>query len=339
MDWYIECGGAYNINNQKVFGRKIFVSPKDVASIAKNKFNNIDAYSTNYIYNNEDQNKSDLLGPMYIDLDGEIYDSESYNKVKQDALIVLSYLKTHLKVPKDFVRIYFSGNKGFHIIIPHIVFGIQPCQDLNAKYKIIALELNKHTINKTVDTRIYDKKRLIRLPHTINAKSGLYKVPMTEEILRASTYQSMRLYANSDKNINVVEAMLVNESRQAFHDMTKIKPKIRKERDNTSFVNPNFEIPPCIKYIYANGAMEGGRNNTLIILSSALLQKGLELEECIDKMHEWNEDKNEPALEHSEVELTVRSAYKNLVDGRRYGCASISEIGACVGEHCKLYNK
>lgn len=339
MDWYIECGGAYNINNQKVFGRKIYVSPREVSEIAKKKFNNIDAYSTNYIYNNENQNESDLLGPLYVDLDGDITDNESYDKVKQDALIVISYLKTHLKVPKDFIRIYFSGNKGFHIIIPHIVFGIQPSKDLNSKYKTIALELNRHTINKTVDTGIYDKKRLIRLPHTINAKSGLYKVPMSEEILRASTYNTMKMYASADKTIDVKEAVMVNECRLAFNEATKEKQKTRNTSKRTSFINKDFEIPQCIKYMYANGANKGERNNTLIVLASALLQKGMELEECIDKMNDWNENKNEPALSEHEVDATVRSAYRNLLDGRRYGCASIKEIGACIGSHCKLYDR
>lgn len=336
MNWYIECGGNYIINNEKVFGRKVYIHPSDIQKTIKKRFNNRDAYTTNYLYNEEDQNSSDIIGPLYLDLDGDIHDEESYKKVKQDALTTISFIKTHLKVPKEYIRLYFSGNKGFHIIIPHVVFGIQPCKDLNSKYKTIALEIKKHTLNQTIDTAIYDKKRLIRLPHTINGKTGLYKVPLTEEILRASTYNSIKLYASCDRSIEVTEASLIETCRLAFNEMTKPKEKV-KRKTNTNFVNPNFEIPLCVKYIYANGAIQGSRNNTLIILASALLQKGMELEECIDRMNEWNEEKNEPALNSSEVEATVRSAYRNLVDGRRYGCASIQELGMCVGQQCKLY--
>lgn len=337
-EWYIECGGKYNINNQMVFGRKIFINPKDIEETVAKRFNNVDAYTTNFLYNHEDQNQSDLIGPLYIDLDGDIKDESSYAKVKQDALTAISFIKTHLKVPKEYIRLYFSGSKGFHIIVPSIVFGIRPCKDLNNKYKMIALEISKHTINKTVDTRIYDKKRLIRLPHTINGKTGLYKVPLSEEILRASSYASMKLYARTDRSIEVETAKTIEHSRIAFEEMTKKKERPKKN-GNTSFINPNYEIPLCIKYIYANGAAEGGRNNTLVILASALLQKGMELEECVDVMSEWNESKNDPPLSTNEVEATVRSAYRNLVDGRRYGCASVAEIGMCVGKQCKLYNR
>lgn len=336
--WYIECGGKYNINNQSVFGRKIFIDPSDIEEVTKKRFNNIDAYSTNFLYNCEDQNDSDMIGPLYLDLDGDIHDEASYALVKQDALAAISYLKSHLKVPKEFIRIYFSGSKGFHIVVPYVVFGIQPCRDLNDKYKTVALEINKHTINKTVDTRIYDKKRLMRLPHSINGKTGLYKVPLSEEMLRASTYSSIVLYAHVDRKLEVIDAKLNESSRLAFNELVKPKKK-QRPKNTTSFINPNYEIPLCIKYIYANGSPQGNRNNTLIVLASSILQKGMELEECIDTLNEWNECKNDPPLPTAEVEATIRSAYRNLVDGRRYGCTSIQELGLCVGKQCKLYRQ
>lgn len=337
MDWYIECGGTYIINGQKIFGRKIYINPSDLDNTIRQRFKNIDAYSSNFLYNHEDQNDSDIIGPMYIDLDGDISNEEGYQNVKQDALSAISYINTHLKVPKEYIRIYFSGSKGFHLIIPHNVFGIQPCKDLNSKYKKIALEINSHTLNKTVDTRIYDKKRLIRLPHSINGKTGLYKVPLTEDILRASTYHSMRLYAETDRNINYEKTKTIEAAKQAFNKLSTVTQRQRRSNENTSFINHNYEIPLCIKNIYVTGALDGARNNTLIILASSLLQKGVELEDCIETMVQWDADKNEPSLGEREVETTVRSAYRNLIDRRRYGCASIQELGLCVGNQCKLY--
>lgn len=336
MDWYIECGGTYIINGQKVFGRKIFINPADLDRTIRQRFNYVDAYSSNFLYNTEDQNESDLIGPLYIDLDGDIANEKGYQKVKQDALSAISFLNTHLKVPKEYIRIYFTGSKGFHLIVPYNVFGIQPCKDLNSKYKKIALEINEHTLHKTVDTRIYDKKRLIRLPHSINGKTGLYKVPLTEDVLRASTYQSIRLYAETDRTINYETTKTVEAAKQAFTKLSTVTQRQRRST-NTSFINPNYEIPLCVKNIYATGALEGSRNNTLIILASSLLQKGVELEDCIETLIQWDEAKNEPALGEREVETTVRSAYRNLLDGRRYGCASIQELGMCVGNQCKLY--
>lgn len=341
MEPYVECGGVYNINGQKVFGRKIYINENEIELISKLKFNKVDAYATNYMYFEEDQNKSEILGPLYIDLDGDINNEETYNNVKKDALIAISYIINQLYVPEEYIRIYFSGNKGFHLIVPSNVFGIEKSIDLNDKYKKIALDLKRYTINKTVDTGIYDKKRLLRLPNTINGKTGLYKVRITPKELREFSYKEIVRIASQEREYIEKETSLKRESMVAFKELTKEKPTVKKNNTscNSTFINKDFEIPLCIKYVYANGAMEGQRNNTLIVLSSALLQKGMELEECIEKMQDWNIEKNEPTLSEHEVDATVRSAFRGLMDGRRYGCTSIKQIGACIGNACKIFNR
>ena len=81
--WYIEMGGMYNINGQKIFGRKIYVEPNKISEIRK-KFNNLDVYATILSYNKEVQNDSDLYGPMYLDLDLNIEIDGAGNVISQD---------------------------------------------------------------------------------------------------------------------------------------------------------------------------------------------------------------------------------------------------------------
>lgn len=338
MDWYIECGGMYTIKGEKVFGRKIYIDVEDTDRVnaMKKRFNNTDLYFTNYIYNEEDQNNSDIIGPLYLDFDTSIENSSSYEKVKLDTLMTIAFLNTEYHVPKDCIKIYFTGNKGFHVFVSNIVFGIKPCKDLNSKYKEIAKQAYDNSISKTIDTRIYDKKRLLRAPHSINAKTGLYKIPLTEDELRKSSYSDMLELAKRERSDVVVNSYFVPMAQKAFEEKTMVK-KVVRNSSNKSFINPNYEIPICIKNIFHTGAMEGERNNTLVILASAILQKGTDLEEAIEVLKDWNIDKNNPPLHDDEVEVTVRSAYNNLLNGRRYGCASLIDLGLCVGNQCKLY--
>lgn len=329
MDWYIECGGVYNINDEKVFGRKIFVSLLDIDKII-NRFDNKDVYYTNFMYNEKDQNKSDIIGPLYLDLDFDITDDESYQKVKHDTLRVVNFLKIQLRVPSSQIRIFFSGNKGFHIIVSHHVFGLTPCKNLNDLYKIIALKANSNTVYKMVDTRIYDKKRLFRLPHSINCKTGLYKVPITEEVLRKSDYDFIREYASCDQSMAFESGQLNIDAKNAFEKLTK---RIARPRPKTSSViNKDYEIPLCIKRVFALGAQDGQRNNTLIIIASSLFQKGFNLEDCIESLRAWNIERNDNPIADKELETTIKSAYRQIQDGRRYGCTSIREMGLCVKE-------
>jgi AAA domain len=80
-------------------------------------------------------------------------------------------------VPLDALRIYFSGAKGFHLEIPHTLFGgFEPSDQLHMWERAAALELMNGI---PFDSAVYDKLRLWRLPNTLNAKGQRYKVQLS----------------------------------------------------------------------------------------------------------------------------------------------------------------
>jgi hypothetical protein len=88
-------------------------------------------------------------------------------------------------VPLDALRFYFSGAKGFHVEIPHTLFGgFEPSTELHVYERRAAVEL-MHGI--PFDRSVYDKLRLWRLPNTLNVKGNHYKVQLSlAEIQTAS---------------------------------------------------------------------------------------------------------------------------------------------------------
>ncbi|MDA1348906.1 MAG: AAA family ATPase [Chloroflexi bacterium] len=80
------------------------------------------------------------------------------------------------------VRVYFSGAKGFHVLVSSALFGgWEPSAELPLRLKRLARRL---TEGFAVDDKIYDQNRLLRLPNTVNIKSGLYKIPLeTAQVL------------------------------------------------------------------------------------------------------------------------------------------------------------
>lgn len=337
--WYIEMGGMYNIKGQRIFGRKIFVDPEKISEIRK-KFNNIDVYATILSYNKEVQNDSDLYGPMYLDLDLNIETEEDYSILKKDLINIVTYLEMWYGIPSSYIKYYFTGKKGFHLIINPDIFDVTPDNNLNVYYKEIAKELNKATETELIDTKIYDKKRLIRLVNSINSKTGLYKVPVTYEQIVTMSFAEMREYASSPKSIIKVNT---ESCEKAVNRLREIKEQINKPKEqkhNGDIKIRNIEeinIPDCIQYILDNGATEGNRNNTTIILASSFLQNGASYKDTLEIVTEWNELLNDPCLPQSEVVTTVASAYQQVKSGRRYGCTSIKECGLCVGGDCKLF--
>ena len=332
---YIELGGKIN----GVFKRNILIeSSKKEETL--NKYDFTDTYSTIYSYDNKNQDLANVIAPLYIDLD--INDLEKdYDKLRKDVLLLIRKLKTVFHLQDANIQIFFSGWRGDHLVIPYQVFGIQPSRDLNDKYKLIATELKSYTITKSIDTRIYDSKRLFREPNTINTKTGLYKVYMTLDQVRNYTYEELIERASSKQDIGEVNIDYNIKSDEAFNRMINDLKERQKKTINHKVARQmlqNKELLPCVKYILQNGAQKGGRNNTAMALASALFKRNEDKEYVEEIMDTWNRTKLDEPLPERELELTVRSAYNNVNDGRRYGCGAFIDMGICV-KGCPIRRK
>lgn len=288
--WYIEMGGVYNINGAKHFGRKLYVTPDEMSNI-RQRFNNTDVYSTVFSYNKEVQNDSDLYGPLYLDLDLNIENESDYIILKKDLVSIVTYLEQNYGIPNSYIKFYFTGKKGFHLIIPQQVFDIKPDNNLNVYYKEIAKELNLATITNLIDTKIYDKKRLLRLPNSINGKTGLYKVPIKYSQILKYSFEEIKEYASSPKPNIIVTVDACDKAINRFKEIKDMieKPKQTKKNRQIKQINiDDVSLPDCIMNILKTGATEGNRNNTTIILASAFLQQGVSFQETLDLITEWN---------------------------------------------------
>ena len=323
----IELGGQKN----GYFTRNIFIDSKDLKSSIK-QFDG-DIYSTIYKYDSTDQNTANFIAPLYLDLDIDNIE-DNFIKIKQDLLLVIRRLKTLFYLEDKDIEIFFSGSKGFHILVSHKIFGFEPSKNINKYYKKVATELKTYTINKSVDTKIYDSKRLFRVPNTINHKTGLYKVPISYDKVKAmNTYEELKKYASKTKP-NIPKMYKYNEkARMAFDELiekieadekAKINAKLAKE-----FIQRK-ELLPCVQYILNHGCAKGCRNNTTVALANSLFQIGKTYDEVLEIITFWNATKNEDPLDDNEIRNTVRSAMNNAQQNRFYGCTVFKDLDVCV---------
>lgn len=323
----IEMGGVKNGH----FTRNYFIESKEL----KNNLNKYDGdiYSTIYKYDSTDQNTANYIAPLYLDLD--IDDIETnFLKVKQDLLLVMRRLKTVFNLSDKDIELYFSGSKGFHILVSHSIFGFEPSRDINKQYKKIAIDLKTYTVNKSVDTKIYDNKRLFRVPNTINHKTGLYKVPISyDKIKEINSFEELRKYASSKKPMMPRIYKFNPKARLAFDEMIERIDSEEKAKVNTKLAKEFIqrkELLPCVQYILNHGAAKGNRNNSTVALANSLFQVGKEYGEVLEIISYWNATKNEDPLDDSEIRTTVQSAYNNAQANRYYGCTMFKDLDVCV---------
>ena len=98
------------------------------------------------------------------------------------------------------------------------------------------------------------------------------------------------------------------KARQAFDEFVEKAKEKQKRSINHNVARTilaNKELLPCVKYILANGAVKGGRNNTAMALASALYQRDMNEERVLGIMKEWNNTKLDEPLSDREIENTT----------------------------------
>lgn len=293
-------------------------------------------FTTAYRYDQENIREANMIGNLYIDFDITDIDT-NFQNIKADAIRVISAFGGIFGIKKEMIRIYFSGSKGVHLVIPAEIMGITPHKELNMIFRLIADDMKKLVKHDTVDTRIYDKVRLFRVPNSIHPVSGLYKVQLTFEELRDYSLEEIRMIASEPRrNIKKSKMMYVPQANRIYQsyiqEWEEKKKRDLKAKEKAKEKTLNFR-PPCIDHLLTEGAVSGKRNNTVAVLASYLMQRGLKENDAIHELIKWNQEFCSPSLPDREIEKTVRSIYSS---GYKYGCYTLKDLSICQPD-CRIY--
>lgn len=291
-------------------------------------YNNTDVYKGCYYRNNEK-----LMGDFYLDFDADITD-DNYNNFKQYVIDVYKAIQSDFLLKDEHMKLYYSGAKGFHLIIPAHNIGFAVMENLNEAYKKIAMYYK--LICPFVDTKIYDSRRVLRLPNSINSKTNLYKVEISFNELILNDFHSLKMLALNPREQTPISYVSKNDcaknkSQEIISLITKQEKKLysqQKKVFNKSFSEQDV-IFPCIYKMIETVHDKGSRNEILIIIASHFFQKGISFEEAIEFFYKWNVDHFNPPLQNKEIYITVKSALAQFENNRKYGCKSILQLGYC----------
>ncbi len=256
-----------------------------------------------------------------------------------------TFLLERWQIDSNAIQIYFSGSKGFHLMLDTRVFGkILPSKNLplifDSLRRHLALEIPEHC-RDTVDLAIKDRVRLLRLPNTVHEKSKLYKVILSLEELRRFSPAEIRAYARTLRPLiltdetgflshpevkeNPAASQLFQHVRRQLKKLTR-KPFAYRFRRPADLTQLTF---PCagLQAIWESHIEPGYRNNCAIRLASELRLLGLNEDEANDKLFDWNE-RNAIELPSDELQNVVRSAYQRRFP-YRFSCRDGILRGFC----------
>lgn len=290
------------------------------------------AYDPNTI-DNVSVYDSKLMGDFYMDFDHD----EDVELARKDALQAIFFMSQSYgyNLPLEAFHIFFSGKKGFHIIIPHEYFGYEPDASLHEIFRAMAVEIKEFCTYETLDMAVYEKRRVLRMENSVHEKTGLHKIPLTYDELKDLDGKGISALAQNNFRLNYKTPYIVHKASTIFKAFAhSIHSVVYNEY--TGPKTPLDFTPSCIQHLIDQGPVAGGRNNTMAVLSSFYKSKGLGIEEIEKELMNWVA----PSLTGKDpVRVSeLRATMKSVVNSRfSYGCSKIREIAPCEGASCRLY--
>lgn len=246
---------------------------------AQQKQDNIDYYESIFVYN-EDQketflkNGKSLKGITDVLTNRLVFDfddEENVDKAREDAFNLLHEVLLEV-FEESSIRIFYSGNKGFHLEVHLEDQLINESQFKNIVYNVG----DKY---ETFDPSVSDPQRVFRLPLTYNVKTGRYKIPLTiDQFDNLSTEEIIELSKNKDNPdfVDILSAY-TNSKVDVMATFYKEEPKKDKTLVTITEMNiddrPDFSNKPrhlsSAKFALQEGFFGDGERNTACMILCA----------------------------------------------------------------------
>ena len=295
-------------------------------------------FSSVYMYSTDDPYVGGVLSDLYMDFDNE----QNPDKARKEAVVVVKKLTGEYNIPEANITIAFSGMKGFSLTVHHNVFNAECLDYLPSVWKSIVQEMAKKLKLQTVDTSIYERRRLWRILNSRHQKTGLYKIPLTVTELEKLSINAIKKLAVKPRDLCIkadarpcveAEALFVEHKAKVESWLDK-----RKKTFNPTELKTQTVDPPCIKRLLDVGAKKGERNNTTFQLAIFYASKGLTADEIQAVCQEFALKSDEPLTER-EIKTLVDSAVKGVAS-KHYGvgCSSEALAELCDKDACPFFN-
>ena len=340
MSW-VEFGVRKHTGADSYFIRKA-CKVEDVSSAVKKlrrDYNNTDLYCSVFCYDRQEFAGAKIYGPLYFDFDCALENDEQLQQMKREINSVIYTLIQDFGIPKEQCLLFFSGSKGFHLLISPVIFG-WGYQDKSfvQDMKTFVTDIRKTMIDKrgasSLDLQVYDSRRVLRLTNSVNSKSGLYKIPLSHEQFRHITLDTLLRVASEPSKIKTPKPVLIPSAQQHWLQISKKKDSVPTHKTT---VQKKQDMLPCIKKLLLDGVEQGQRNNTAVALTNALLQLGYGADEVVEALIDWNQ-LNRPPLSEDELGTVLHSAQTMFHHDKTYGCTGFKNLGLCTKE-CRFFGR
>lgn len=290
---------------------------------------------------------------LYFDFDGP------FEQTRTDAVKVVQYFTgERFNLPAELVRVWYSGGKGFHILVNAEVVGIQPHKELTYQMKKATLFVSSFLDLQTLDKSIYTIRRMWRIPDSKHY-SGCFKTELYHGELFEKSEAEIKTLASSPRGPlwgeDDVTGIEPDEDLQVWFQgfVTAYEDDVKFQSNQPRAAVKKLEkAPVCVQDLLDNHIrQEGSRNRATMTLAAYYKDQGATQQEAEAVLVPWA--LRTPAgltSKKGERELTAgtKSVIKTVYDDAgkyTFGCAFIRSLGTgtdkpiqCDGDRCPVAN-
>lgn len=289
--------------------------------------------------------------PIYFDFDG--HDDAGVEQARVDVIKLLDFLP-QLSIPGELIRVWFSGNRGFHLTVEPEIFNAAPDENLTHTIKLLCNWLGDKLELSTMDRTIYTRRRQWRLPNSIHAKSSLHCIELDTKTIRNLSIAQVRelakteqpeLYTDTDFDGVETEPTLA----EMFAGFKIDADALRTTETKSVVVAKTDGQPACIEDLLKHSIRRAGeRNKGTVVLASYYRDIGISKEDATALCIEWVKKipTNLTRADKREVTENTRSVVASAYAGDyHFLCNAIRSLGsdkqpvACAGRECPVNAK
>jgi DnaB-like helicase C terminal domain/Primase C terminal 1 (PriCT-1) len=191
--------------------------------------------------------------------------------------------------------VYFSGGKGFHVLVPSGQFEFAPTED-DGVLSRMAHSITDELGITTWDSSVYNKTRVLRAVGSKHPKTGLHKIKIDWRANLADIQTAAK------RNIHNGTPEPTWESNDVLCQVYE-KAKVRVIRDMAP------HLTNSITGVLSNLVPEGQRNDSAYRMAQYLARRAITEADARFILRNWNAQQVVPPLQDDELSRTITSAY------------------------------
>ena len=253
-----------------------------------------------------------FFGVRYIDkIPIDVDKKDNSNEKTLDILRGIVYELEESDIGCGSFQCYFSGS-GYHIMLAGELFNFKPSSDLPY---IVKQTMRK--VNSEIDLSIYMRTGIYRLQHSLNQKTGLNKIPLSnEEVMNLEPKDIFELAKDRRLDFNYIKLEAEGDLK---HLVVEDVPDVKVLAN----VSEPTKMTPCVQSMLNKGPASGNRHLTALRIASHYKRHGIPSHYAKVSLLHWNNK----SLEENHINELVENVYNR---NYQYGCQD-----SIMVKHCK----